>query len=82
MKVADNWSFYTVEDVWGICRLYENFVKENLTSFFPVYKLQSLSDRVLRAQFLKPIESCFHGHGRIGFYIFLFRIVSKLNNNP
>lgn len=38
MKVADNWSFYTVEDVWGICRLYENFVKENPTSFFPVQK--------------------------------------------
>lgn len=81
MKVADNWSFYSVEDVWGICRLYENFVKENPTSFF-VYKLQSLSDRVLRVRFSKPIESWFYGHGRMGFYIFLFRIVSKLNNNP
>jgi len=33
MKVADNWSFYTVEDVWGICRLYENFVEGNLMFF-------------------------------------------------
>lgn len=71
MKVADNWSFYMVEDVWGICRLYENFVKENPTSFF-VYKLQSLSDRVLRVRFSKPIESWFYGHGRMGFYISLF----------